>query len=136
VGTVDQKTLDFMAYVSDTLKAVIREVVKPGARIGDISSFIEKRLRAGGYRAVRELTGHGLGDTLHQFPDVPNVGKAGTGPTLPVGTMIAIEPIAVMGSEAVYTADDGWTVFTKDGSLACHFEHSILITETGYEVVV
>lgn len=135
VGTVEKKTLDFMAYVSDTLEAVIREVVRPGARIGDISSFIEKRLRAGGYRAVRELTGHGLGDTLHQFPDVPNVGRAGTGPVLPVGTMIAIEPIAVMGSEAVFTADDGWTVLTKDESLACHFEHSILITEAGYEVV-
>ena len=84
---------------------------------------------------MRTLTGHGLGTTLHQFPDVPNVGKAGTGPVLPVGTMIAIEPIAVMGSAEVYTLDDRWTVSTVDGSLACHFEHSILITESGPEII-
>ena len=135
VGEIDPKAQAFLDHVSGVLESVIATKVKPGAKVGDISSYIEKELRRGGYRAVRSLTGHGLGDNLHQFPDVPNVGKAGTGPVLPVGTMIAIEPIATMGMPEVYTAIDNWTVLTKDTSLACHFEHSVLITESGYEII-
>ncbi len=135
VGEIDPKIRSFLVFVSETLENVIGEVVKAGAKVGDISSFIEKSLQRGGFGVVRTLTGHGLGDTLHQFPDVPNVGKAGTGFTLPVGTMIAIEPIATMGRPDVYTARDNWTVLTKDKSVACHFEHSILITESGPEIV-
>jgi methionyl aminopeptidase len=135
VGNIDIRARKFLDTVSETLEAVISEVVKGGAHVGDISSFIEKRLVKAGYSPVRALTGHGLGDTLHQFPDVPNVGKAGTGPVLPVGTMIAIEPIATIGKPDVYTATDQWTILTKDGSLACHFEHSVLITEDGCEVI-
>ncbi len=136
VGQIDPKTQAFLDHVSQTLESVITELVHPGTRVGDISHYIEKGLRRGGFGAVRSLTGHGLGDNLHQFPDVPNVGKAGTGPALPVGTMIAIEPIATVGSPEVYTAIDNWTVLTKDKSLACHFEHSVLITEDGCEIIV
>ncbi len=135
VGSIPQEVQDFLDCTSQTLERVVARFGRPGSRIGDISSFIEQSLKDKGYHAVRALTGHGLGDSLHQYPDVPNVGKAGTGPTLPVGTMIAIEPIAVMGSPDVYTENDGWTVRTKDGSRACHFEHSILMTETGCEVI-
>lgn len=135
VGDIDPKARSFLGHVSQTLELVIAEVVKAGVQVGDISSFIEKELRRAGFSAVRSLTGHGLGDNLHQYPDVPNVGKAGTGPILPVGTMIAIEPIATMGSPEVYTGIDNWTVFTKDKSLACHFEHSVLITKKGCEII-
>ncbi len=135
VGRIAPDVRKFLTYTSDTLENVITEIVRAGAQVGDISSYIEKALKKNGYSAVRTLTGHGLGTTLHQFPDVPNVGKAGTGPVLPVGTMIAIEPIATMGSPEVYTADDGWTVITNDGSMSCHFEHSILLTESGPEVI-
>ena len=135
VGEIDPKTRSFLAHVSQTLEAVIAKVVRAGANVGDISSFIEQELRRCGFSAVRSLTGHGLGDNLHQFPDVPNVGKAGTGIALPVGTMIAIEPIATMGAPEVYTAYDNWTVLTKDKSLACHFEHSVLITKEGCEII-
>ncbi len=135
VGEIDPKTRSFLTYVSDTLENVIAQVVKAGVQVGDISAFIEQCLRRGGFGIVRTLTGHGLGDTLHQFPDVPNFGKAGTGPILPIGTMIAIEPIATMGLPDVYTAIDNWTVRTKDNSLACHFEHSVLITKDGCEVL-
>ncbi|MBP7114027.1 MAG: type I methionyl aminopeptidase [Candidatus Peribacteraceae bacterium] len=135
VGDIDPKTRSFLAHVSELLEAVIVEVVRAGVQVGDISSYIEKAVRRGGFGVVRTLTGHGLGDTLHQFPDVPNVGKAGTGPKLPVGTMIAIEPIATMGSPEVYTGIDNWTVLTKDTSLACHFEHSVIITEKGCEII-
>ncbi len=135
VGSIAPKLQTFLSYVSETLEDVIREIVRAGVHVGDISAFIEQRLKKGGYRAVRTLTGHGLGTTLHQFPDVPNVGREGTGPVLPVGTMIAIEPIAVMGSPEVVTADDGWTVLTNDESFACHFEHSVIITEQGCDIV-
>lgn len=135
VGRIAPEARTFLTHVSQTLEDVIATVVKAGVQVGDISSFIEQHLKKGGYRAVRTLTGHGLGTTLHQFPDVPNVGIGRTGPVLPVGTMIAIEPIAVMGSPDVFTAKDQWTVITKDSSLACHFEHSVIITETGCEVV-
>lgn len=135
VGHIAPNVRQFLTQTSDTLENVIIEIVRAGVKVGDISSYIERSLKKHGYSAVRTLTGHGLGTTLHQFPDVPNVGKAGTGPVLPVGTMIAIEPIATMGSPEVYTADDQWTVITKDGSLACHFEHSILLTESGPEVI-
>lgn len=135
VGRIAPNVRNFLDHVSQTLEDVIRDIVKAGVKVGDISSYIETHLKKGGYAAVRTLTGHGLGTTLHQFPDVPNVGKAGTGPVLPVGTMIAIEPIAVMGSADVFTAEDNWTVVTKDKRWACHFEHSVLITEGGCEVV-
>lgn len=135
VGSISPNIKKFLTTVSNTLEEAIIDVVQGGMQVGDLSSFIEKKLQKGGYGVVRALTGHGLGETLHQFPDVPNVGKAGTGPILPVGTMIAIEPIATMGSPEVYTSTDQWTVLTKDGSLACHFEHSVLLTADGYEII-
>ena len=135
VGSVRPEIRAFIDVASRALEDVIRTVVKAGVHVGDISAFIEARLRGGGYSPIRILTGHGLGDTLHQFPDVPNVGKTGTGPVLPEGTMIAIEPIAVMGGDAVFTASDGWTVIARDGSPACHVEHSVLVTAEGCEVV-
>lgn len=135
VGTIDPTVRTFLDTTSDILERVVREVVKAGAKVGDISGFIEEHIRAAGYTPIPSLTGHGLGFSLHQFPDVPNVGKSGTGPVLPVGTMIAIEPIPAMGKGEVITDDDHWTVRTKDGSLSCHFEHSVLITEDGCEVI-
>ncbi len=135
VGQITPKARKFLSFVSETLESVIVEIVKAGVQVGDISSYIETRLSKGGYQAVKTLTGHGLGSSLHQFPDVPNVGKKGTGAVIPSGTMIAIEPIATMGSAEVFTADDRWTVLTTDGSLACHFEHSVLITDAGPEII-
>jgi methionyl aminopeptidase len=135
VGNIVPEVQAFLDTTQQSLEDVIDEVVCAGAHVGDIGAFIQQRLQSHGYEPVPVLTGHGLGSTLHQFPDVPNLGKKGRGPVLPVGTMIAIEPIAVMGNPDVYTAADGWTVVTKDGSLACHFEHSLLITEDGCEIL-
>lgn len=135
VGTIDPKVRSFLDHVSGTLEAAVSEIIRAGIHVGDISSFIEKSLKNAGFGVVRTLTGHGLGDHLHQFPDVPNIGKAGTGPILPAGTMIAVEPIATLGSPEVFTEKDNWTVATRDGSVACHFEHSLLITEGGCEIV-
>lgn len=135
VGTIDPKTQKFLDHTSEILESVLNTVVRAGAKVGDISAFIERSIRDGGYSPIPALTGHGLGYSLHQFPDVPNVGKANTGPVLPAGTMIAIEPIPSMRRGEVITDDDNWTVRTKDGSLACHFEHSVLILEDGCEII-
>lgn len=134
-GTITPELKKFLQTTSDTLENVIKKVVKAGVRVGDVSSFIQKNLEKAGYHPVPTLTGHGLGSTLHQFPDVPNCGKAGSGPILPANTIIAIEPIPTIGSPEVYTEDDGWTIRTVDGSLSCHFEHTVLVLEGGCEII-
>lgn len=134
-GSIPPAVRTFLDAVSSTLEDVVHTVVKAGIPLGDVCSFIQQHLVAGGYGIVKELTGHGLGSTLHQFPDVPNFGIAGQGPILPPYTLIAIEPIASMGGGKIVTDDDGWTIRTKDGSLACHYEHTVLITPDGCEVI-
>lgn len=134
VGKIDPKVSRFLQTTAETLEAACA-IVKPGVRVGDVSSLIQERIEGAGYRCVNGLTGHGLGKTLHQFPDIPNVGKAGTGPTFPAWTMVAIEPIITMGDPRITDHDDGWTIAIADSSLAAHFEHTILLTEDGHEIL-
>ncbi len=110
-------------------------VVNNSTRIGTISSEIEKVLRGAKLGIVREYVGHGVGHELHEEPNIPNYGQAGKGPSLEAGMTIAIEPMATLGGEAVYIEDDDWTVTTKDGSLAAHFEDTVLVTEDGFEIL-
>lgn len=111
------------------------EVLHDGAKVGDIAAAVQAVLDGYGFGIVRDLVGHGVGHQLHEEPNIPNYGKAGTGPVLSAGMTIAIEPMATLGSFKVYTAPDGWTVLTRDGSLAAHFENTVLITETGAEIL-
>jgi len=111
------------------------EVVKDGVVVGDISAAVQEVLDDYGYGIVRDLVGHAVGHALHEEPNIPNYGKAGHGPTLSAGMTIAIEPMTTLGSYKVYTAADGWTILTRDGSLAAHFEDTVLITETGAEIL-
>ncbi|OYW83838.1 type I methionyl aminopeptidase [Candidatus Saccharibacteria bacterium 32-49-10] len=104
-------------------------------RVGAISSAIEQVLTKGKLGIVRNLVGHGIGAEMHMKPEVPNFGKASSGPLLQPGDTIAIEPMASLGGEAVITESDGWTISMKDGSLGAHFEHTVLITETGAEIL-
>lgn len=134
IGTVAENVLAFLRVTEDALGKAVN-VVRPGAKVGDISSIIQRTVESGGYSCVDGLTGHGLGDTLHQFPDVPNVGKRGTGPMLPANTLIAIEPITSMGRPEIKELHDGWTIQTRDNSLSAHFEHTVLVTEEGCEII-
>lgn len=104
-------------------------------RTGDIGSAIENYLKRYRYGIVRDLVGHGVGHQLHEDPNIPNYGRAGTGPWLSEGMTIAIEPMVTLGTDRVYVADDGWTVLTADGARAAHFEHTVLITHDGAEVL-
>lgn len=111
------------------------DAIKGPVRVGDISAAIEKVLRDGKLGIVRELVGHGVGLRMHMPPDIPNYGSKGTGELLNPGETIAIEPMATLGGEKIVELDDGWTFATRDGSLAAHFEHTVLITETGAEII-
>lgn len=111
------------------------DALKDGVRVGDIASSIERVLKRENLSIVRELVGHGVGHELHEGPDIPNYGVAGTGPKLSAGMTIAIEPMATLGTHQISVDDDGWTIRTRDGSLAAHFEHTILITDHGHEIL-
>jgi methionyl aminopeptidase len=104
----------------------------PGRRLTDISHAVEKAARAAGrYGVVREYTGHGIGTQMHMEPAVPNYGRAGRGPVLTAGMALAIEPMLVLGAPQTRLLDDDWTVVTRDGSLAAHFEHTVAVTDDG-----
>lgn len=110
-------------------------LVREGAHVGDISARIQETVEKAGFHPVQSLTGHGLGYKLHQFPDIPNFGKKGTGPVFPAGTIVAIEPIVAIGSPEIREKGDGWTICTEDGSLSAHFEHTVLVLPEGCEIL-
>lgn len=118
-----------------SLYAGIDAISGDGTRIGDISAGIESVLRKAKLGIIRELVGHGVGLEMHMPPEIPNYGRRGAGVALCAGDTIAIEPMASLGSEKIVTEDDDWTISMKDGSLGAHFEHTVLITETGAEIL-
>lgn len=117
------------------LAAGINAIHGDGTRVGDIAAAVQDVLDKNHLGIVRDLVGHGVGFGVHEDPNVPNYGVAGTGPALPAGATIAIEPMATLGGWQVNMLDDGWTVVTRDGSLAAHFEHTVLVTEDGAEIL-
>ena len=111
------------------------EQVRPGARFGDIGHAIQKYAETNGYSVVREFCGHGIGSKFHEDPQVLHYGKAGTGEVLQPGMIFTIEPMINAGKRDIRMLGDGWTVVTKDHSLSAQWEHTVLVTETGYEVL-
>ena len=134
VGDVRDEAKHLMKVDKQALEDAMA-IIKAGIKVGDISATVQKTVEDEGLTIVSALTGHGLGKTLHQFPDIPNYGDKATGAKLPVHTLIAVEPIVCTGKDGIREAEDNWTISTKDGSLSCHFEHSLLILEDGYEVI-
>ena len=110
-------------------------VVKPGAHLGDIGAAIQRHAESNGYSVVREFCGHGIGARFHEDPQVLHYGKAGTGPRLEAGMIFTIEPMINAGKRDIRVLGDGWTVVTKDHSLSAQWEHTVLVTPTGYEVL-
>ena len=108
---------------------------KPGYRVGDISHAIGEYVHSQGYSVVREFQGHGIGREMHEDPGIPNYGKAGRGIRLEPGMTLAIEPMVIQGKPNILELDDGWTIITEDGSLAAHYENTILITEKEPEIL-
>jgi len=125
-----------LSLTERSLYAGINAIKGAGTTTGDIGAAVEKVLADGKLGIIRELVGHGVGQEMHMGPDVPNYGQKGSGTVLQAGNTIAIEPMATLGGEGIRTdQDDGWTISTRDGSLAAHFEHTVLITESGVEIL-
>lgn len=134
VGDISDKKKYLMEHTEKALYEGIK-MVKPGNRIGDISNAVEQYATKHKLGIVKELVGHGIGSNMHEAPDVPNYGKKGTGPKLKEGMTICIEPMLNLGIADIYIEDDDWTVKTYDGLPAAHYEHTILVTKEGYEIL-
>ncbi|MEQ1850360.1 MAG: type I methionyl aminopeptidase [Chthoniobacteraceae bacterium] len=134
VGAVKPVCSRLLAVTEDVLDRVI-PMATAGRRLGDLCSFIEDEVVANGYTVVREFVGHGVGRKLHEEPQIPNFGRAGTGPKLKPGMTIAIEPMVNLGTASVRTLDDEWTVVTVDGAPSAHFEHTVLVTKGAPEIL-
>ena len=124
-----------LTATEQSLYSGIDAISGDGTRVGDISAAVEVVLKKARLGIIRELVGHGVGLEMHMSPEIPNYGIKGTGPVLRAGDTIAIEPMASLGGEKIFTENDGWTISMKDGSIGAHFEHTVLITETGAEIL-
>jgi methionyl aminopeptidase len=134
VGQISPEARRLLEVTEEALYKGLEKAL-PGNRIGDISHAVQQVAENAGFSIVREYVGHGIGQGLHEEPTVPNYGLPGKGPRLKPGMTIAVEPMVNQGERHVKVLPDNWTVVTKDGSLCAHFEHTIAITEEGYEIL-
>ncbi len=134
VGTVDSAVESLLAHTVAALDAAVAAAV-PGNHVGNIGAAVMEAVRGTGLGIVRDLVGHGVGRDVHEEPQIPNVGRAGQGPLLRAGMVLAIEPMLSLGSERIRTLDDHWTVVTADGSRSAHFEHTVAVTDDGPRVL-
>lgn len=134
VGEISQETQRLLQVTKESLECGINAALV-GGHLSDISSAVQSRVERDGFSVVRDFVGHGIGRQLHEDPQVPNFGAPGRGPRLKAGMTIAIEPMVNAGAPDVKILDDGWTAVTVDGRMSAHFEHSIVITENGPEIL-
>lgn len=134
VGNVSSDIKYLMEHTEKALFEGINKV-RPGAKIGDISSAIEEYANSHNLGIVRELCGHGVGNCLHEDPEVPNYGIKNTGPILKEGMVIAIEPMLNLGADDIIIEDNNWTITTLDNKPSAHFEHTVLVTKDGYQIL-
>ncbi|MDD4635233.1 MAG: type I methionyl aminopeptidase [Dehalococcoidales bacterium] len=133
-GKIDPGAIDLIDVTRNALQAGI-DVAHAGKRIGDISAAIQEYVESRGYAVIREYTGHGIGRNMHEDPQIPNFGKIGTGLQLKKGMTLAIEPMVTTGNWLTRVGNDRWVVYTADGSMAAHFEHTIAINDGGAEIL-
>jgi methionyl aminopeptidase len=134
IGSVGKEAATLLRVTEEALFKGI-EAVKPGARVSDIGAAVQQRVEAEGFSVVREFVGHGIGTSLHEDPQIANYGPGGRGPRLSEGMVLAIEPMVNIGGAGVRVLADGWTAVTKDGSLSAHFEHTVVVTREGCEIL-
>jgi methionyl aminopeptidase len=122
----------------DTTRASLFDAVeqcRAGNRLGDVSHAVQSRVEQAGFSVIRSLVGHGIGRDMHEDPQIPNYGRPGTGPDLEVGMVLAVEPMVNVGTHGIRMGSDNWSVYSQDGSLAAHFEHTVAITEAGPRIL-
>ncbi|OXS73869.1 type I methionyl aminopeptidase [Domibacillus enclensis] len=134
VGRIAPETEKLLDVTEESLYIGLNEA-KPGERLSTISHAIQTYVESNGFSIVREYVGHGVGQNLHEAPQIPHYGPPGRGPVLKPSMVLAIEPMVNAGRRYVKTLEDNWTVITQDGKMCAHFEHTIAITETGFEIL-
>lgn len=134
VGSVNAEKQRLMEITEASLYAGLDQI-RPGVHLSDVSAAIQRVAEGAGFSVVREFVGHGIGRDLHEDPQIPNYGKPGHGPILKKGMVLAIEPMINAGSRHVKILPDGWTAVTRDGRPSAHYEHTVAVTEDGYEIL-
>lgn len=134
VGQIDPEIEALLKETEESLFAGL-SAIKEGNRIGDIGYAVSEVAKKYNLGVVKELVGHGVGSEVHEEPDVPNYGKKGTGPILKEGMVIAVEPMLNLGTEEIFMLDDDWTIVTADDLPSAHYEHTVLVTKDGYEIL-
>ena len=134
VGGVSPEALRLVRVTEQCLEIAI-QYAQPGGHLGDISAAVQDHAESAGFSVIRQFVGHGIGRAMHEDPQLPNFGVAGTGQELKPGMTLAIEPMVNQGSPDVYIKPDGWTVCTTDGSLSAYFEHTVAVTKDGPRVL-
>lgn len=134
VGSINEETQRLLDVTEESLYRGLEEA-KPGARLSNISHAIQTYAEANNFSIVREYVGHGVGQDLHEEPQIPHFGPPNKGPRLKPGMVLAVEPMVNAGTRYVKTLEDNWTVVTQDGKMCAHFEHTVAITESGFEIL-
>jgi methionyl aminopeptidase len=134
VGPVSPIATRLMQTTRESLFEAV-EQARLGKHLGDISAAVQRKVEADGFAVVRSLVGHGVGREMHEDPQIPNHGEPGTGPELEEGMVLAIEPMTTAGEDGIRVGSDNWSVYTADGSLACHFEHTVAVTAEGPRIL-
>jgi methionyl aminopeptidase len=134
IGKVSPQAAELLRVTEEGLFRGI-DVVKAGARVSDIGAAVQAHVEAHGFSVVREFVGHGIGTSLHEEPQIANYGPGGRGPRLSEGMVLAIEPMVNAGKSGVKVLADGWTAVTRDSSLSAHFEHTVVVTKDGCEIL-
>ena len=134
VGTVSNRAERLVRVTKEAFFEAVK-LVKPGAFVGDLSHRIQEYVESFGYNVTRDYTGHGIGSHMHEDPSIPNYGKAGTGTKLEPNMTICIEPMVLEGRKDTRVLPDGWTAKAKDGKLTAHYENTVIVTESGYEII-
>jgi len=130
VGRVPERTKELLAVTRESLERAIAQV-RVGGRLSDLGQAVQECAESHGFSIVREFVGHGIGERLHEEPQIPNYGPGGRGPKLQAGMVLAIEPMIALGRPETRVLSDGWTAVTRDGSVSAHFEHTVAVTATG-----
>jgi len=134
IGPVSPIATRLMQATRESLFEAV-EQVRLGNHLGDISAAVQRKVEADGFAVVRSLVGHGVGREMHEDPQIPNYGDPGTGPELEEGMVLAIEPMTTAGEDGIRVGSDNWSVYSSDGSLACHFEHTVAVTAEGPRIL-
>lgn len=134
VGDVSAEVRQLLAVTEQSLYAALA-LIRPDVRLSTVSHEVQRVVEAAGFSVVREFVGHGIGKDLHEEPEIPNYGLPDRGPMLKPGMVLCIEPMVNIGERYVRTLEDNWTVVTEDGSWCAHFEHTVAVTENGFEIL-